>query len=46
MAQYTVKFLFADATAIEETFPADVSVNDAKQKLILSWPAGNEDKIC
>ena len=44
MAQYTVKFLFADATAIEESFPADVTVHDAKQKLISSWPQGNDTK--
>ncbi len=37
---YSVKFLFADATVIEEQFPSGISVQDAKLKLISSWPAG------
>jgi hypothetical protein len=39
---YTVKFLFADATFLEESFTADVTVHDAKQKLISIWPAGKK----
>ncbi len=41
-SQYTVKFLFADATFLEESFAADVTVQDAKQKLITIWPAGEK----
>uniref|UniRef100_A0A7S0MK31 Ubiquitin-like domain-containing protein n=1 Tax=Cryptomonas curvata TaxID=233186 RepID=A0A7S0MK31_9CRYP len=37
--QYTVKFLFADATTIEQTFQLDITVLGAKQQLISSWPA-------
>ena len=39
---YMVKFLFADASFIEESFAADITVNDAKQKLISNWPAGKK----
>jgi hypothetical protein len=39
-SMYMVKFLFADASFLEESFAADVTVNDAKQKLISIWPAG------
>jgi hypothetical protein len=39
---YMVKFLFADASFIEESFAADITVNDAKQKLISIWPAGKD----
>jgi hypothetical protein len=39
---YMVKFLFADASFIEESFAADITVNDAKQKLISIWPAGKK----
>lgn len=41
-SMYMVKFLFADASFLEESFTADVSVNDAKQKLISIWPAGKD----
>jgi hypothetical protein len=40
MTNYTVKFLFADATTLEETFAIDISVLGAKQQLIAKWPAG------
>jgi hypothetical protein len=39
-SMYMVKFLFADASFLEESFTADVTVNEAKQKLISIWPAG------
>jgi hypothetical protein len=41
-SMYMVKFLFADASFLEESFTADVTVSDAKQKLISIWPAGNK----
>lgn len=37
---YNVKFMFADATVIEEEFAGGVTVIDAKLKLIGSWPEG------
>jgi hypothetical protein len=39
-AEYKVKFFFADATTIEETFSPQVTVAEAKSKLIASWPEG------
>ena len=41
MSSYTVKFLFADATFLEQTFALDITVLGAKQQLIAAWPAGN-----
>ncbi len=40
---YTVKFLFADASFLEESFAPEVTVNEAKQKLISIWPAGKTE---
>ena len=40
-ANFKVKFFFADATTIEETFPPQVTVAEAKSKLIASWPEGD-----
>jgi hypothetical protein len=40
MADYKVKFLFADAVTIEQEFPGGVVVRDAKSTLIANWPAG------
>ena len=37
---FRVKFFFADAQTIEETFPPSTTVADAKNKLIASWPEG------
>ena len=37
--EFRIKFLFADAQTIEETFPAQTTVAEAKTKLIASWPA-------
>ena len=39
-AEYKVKFLFVNAQTIEMTFPAAITVAEAKNKLIESWPAG------
>jgi len=39
---FRVKFFFADAQTIEETFPPSTTVADAKNKLIASWPEGRE----
>ena len=39
-ADYRVKFLFVNAQTIEMTFPAAITVAEAKNKLIESWPAG------
>mmetsp|Transcript_12485 Transcript_12485/g.34324 ORF Transcript_12485/g.34324 Transcript_12485/m.34324 type:complete len:107 (-) Transcript_12485:1060-1380(-) len=39
MSEYTVKFLFADASTIQENFPLDVSVIGAKRHLAAKWPA-------
>jgi len=39
-ASFKVKFFFADAQTLEETFPASTTVADAKTKLIAAWPAG------
>lgn len=41
-ADFKVKFFFADATTIEETFPPQVTVAEAKSKLIAAWPEGKE----
>jgi hypothetical protein len=40
MADYKVKFLFADAVTVEQEFPGGVVVRDAKSTLIANWPAG------
>jgi len=42
MAQYRVKFFFADAVTMEETFPAQVTVAEAKSALLGKWPAEKE----
>jgi len=40
MAVYTIKFMFADATTVSETFDAGSNIHDAKLKIITAWPAG------
>mmetsp|Transcript_16093 Transcript_16093/g.32218 ORF Transcript_16093/g.32218 Transcript_16093/m.32218 type:complete len:112 (+) Transcript_16093:163-498(+) len=42
MSSYNVKFMFADASTIEENFESGVTILDAKQKLIANWPSGKE----
>jgi len=40
-ANFKIKFMFADAVTIEEEFPPQTTVAEAKAKLISSsWPAG------
>lgn len=40
MAVYTIKFMFADATTVSETFDTGSNIHDAKLKIIAAWPAG------
>lgn len=40
MAEYQIKFMFADATTMDESFDAGVTVLDAKQRMIANWPEG------
>mmetsp|Transcript_21177 Transcript_21177/g.42750 ORF Transcript_21177/g.42750 Transcript_21177/m.42750 type:complete len:113 (+) Transcript_21177:158-496(+) len=42
MADYQIKFMFADATTMEETFDSTVTVMDAKQRMISNWPEGKD----
>mmetsp|Transcript_43543 Transcript_43543/g.102313 ORF Transcript_43543/g.102313 Transcript_43543/m.102313 type:complete len:113 (-) Transcript_43543:93-431(-) len=42
MAEYQIKFMFADATTMDESFDAGVTVLDAKQRMIANWPEGKE----
>ena len=44
-ADFKVKFFFADATTIEETFPPQVTVAEAKSKLIAAWPEGEAEQL-
>ena len=39
---YRVKLLFADASSLHESFPAGVTVEDAKKKMISVWPAAKQ----
>ncbi|KAJ1487435.1 hypothetical protein T484DRAFT_1786563 [Baffinella frigidus] len=42
MAVYTIKFMFADATTVSETFDTGSNIHDAKLKIIAAWPAGKD----
>jgi hypothetical protein len=37
---YNIKFMFADASVMEDEFPMGASIQEAKLKLISNWPAG------
>lgn len=41
MSAFTIKFMFADATTVSETFDAGTLVIDAKRKIIAAWPDGS-----
>mmetsp|Transcript_42030 Transcript_42030/g.65717 ORF Transcript_42030/g.65717 Transcript_42030/m.65717 type:complete len:110 (-) Transcript_42030:140-469(-) len=43
MTEYRVKFMFADAVTMEETFTLGTTVAEAKTKLIANWPAGKDE---
>ena len=46
-ANFKIKFMFADAVTIEEEFPPQTTVAEAKAKLISSsWPAGRRAGVC
>jgi len=42
MSEFLIKFLFADASTMEETFGPEATVGEAKMKLISNWPAGKD----
>mmetsp|Transcript_32527 Transcript_32527/g.73116 ORF Transcript_32527/g.73116 Transcript_32527/m.73116 type:complete len:99 (+) Transcript_32527:188-484(+) len=39
---YEIKFMFADAKTIEESFEAGSNIQSAKAKLVSNWPADRD----